>query len=50
MPAIYDRLVAGGKKYKVATFAVMSKLAVLANVLLRHADDMESSQEGAAHI
>ena len=36
MAALYERLTARGKKHKVALVAVMRKLIILANVLLRH--------------
>ena len=36
MMALYDRLKASGKKHKVALVAVMRKLIILANVLLRN--------------
>ena len=36
MTALYDRLKASGKKHKVALVAVMRKLIILANVLLRN--------------
>ena len=35
MAALYERLTARGKKHKVALVAVMRKLIILANVLLR---------------
>ena len=34
-PALYDRLIANGKRHKVAIVAIMRKLIILANVLLR---------------
>ena len=39
MKALYERLTAGGKKHKVALVAVMRKLIVLVNVLLRDGRD-----------
>ena len=35
MAALYDRLIANGKGHKVAIVAIMRKLIILANVLLR---------------
>ena len=35
MAAMYDRLIANGKRHKVAIVAIMRKLIILANVLLR---------------
>ncbi len=46
MKLVYDRLTGQGKKHKVAVVAVMRKLIILANVLLR--DDREWSDSAPA--
>ena len=48
MKVVYDRLTGQGKKHKVAVVAVMRKLIILANVLLR--DDREWSDVAPAAV
>lgn len=48
MKAVYDRLTASGKKHKVAIVAVMRKLIILANVLLRNGREWASQAPGNA--